>query len=105
MAIGSGDWDDGLLDLFGVPRSILPAICDSAGPLGMTDPDLFGAPIAITGMAGDQQAALIGQSCLEPGQTKATFARNRGLAIGWRAALCAGGFGVRRRITDSVAAR
>ncbi|HEX4873337.1 MAG TPA: glycerol kinase GlpK [Sphingorhabdus sp.] len=73
MAIGSGDWDDGLLSLFGVPRSILPEICDSAGQLGMTDSSLFGAPIAITGMAGDQQAALIGQSCLEPGQTKATF--------------------------------
>ena len=73
MAIGSGDWDDGLLSLFGVPRAILPAICDSAGQLGMTDASLFGAPIAITGMAGDQQAALIGQSCLEPGQTKATF--------------------------------
>lgn len=73
MAIGSGDWDDGLLSLFGVPRSILPEICDSAGQLGMTEPSLFGAPIAITGMAGDQQAALIGQSCLEPGQTKATF--------------------------------
>jgi glycerol kinase len=73
MAIGSGDWDDGLLRLFGVPRSILPEICDSAGQLGMTEASLFGAPIAITGMAGDQQAALIGQSCLEPGQTKATF--------------------------------
>jgi glycerol kinase len=73
MAIGSGDWDDGLLDLFGVPRAILPEICDSAGQLGTTDPELFGAPIPITGMAGDQQAALIGQSCLEPGQTKATF--------------------------------
>jgi glycerol kinase len=73
MAIGSGDWDDGLLGLFGVPRDILPTICDSAGPLGMTDPELFGAPIPITGMAGDQQAALIGQGCLEPGQTKATF--------------------------------
>lgn len=73
MAIGSGDWDDGLLSLFGVPRDILPAICDSAGDLGTTDPDLFGGAIAITGMAGDQQAALIGQSCLEPGQTKATF--------------------------------
>lgn len=73
MAIGSGDWDDGLLDLFGVPSAILPEICDSAGQLGMTDPDLFDAPIAITGMAGDQQAALIGQGCLEPGQTKATF--------------------------------
>ena len=58
MAIGSGDWDDGLLDLFGVPREILPAICDSAGQLGITDPDLFGGAIAITGMAGDQQAAL-----------------------------------------------
>jgi glycerol kinase len=73
MAIGSGDWDDGLLDLFGVPRAILPEICDSAGQLGMTDPELFGGAIPITGMAGDQQAALIGQSCLEPGQTKATF--------------------------------
>jgi glycerol kinase len=73
MAIGSGDWDDGLLDLFGVPRAILPGICDSAGALGVTHPDLFGAPVTITGMAGDQQAALIGQSCLEPGQTKATF--------------------------------
>jgi glycerol kinase len=73
MAIGSGDWDDGLLSLFGVPRAILPEICDSAGALGMTDPELFGAPIPITGMAGDQQAALIGQGCLEPGQTKATF--------------------------------
>ena len=73
MAIGSGDWDDGLLSLFGVPRAILPEICDSAGQLGMTKASLFGAPIAITGMAGDQQAALIGQSCLEPGQTKATF--------------------------------
>ena len=73
MAIGSGDWDDGLLDLFGVPSSILPDICDSAGQLGMTDAALFGAPIAITGMAGDQQAALVGQGCFEPGQTKATF--------------------------------
>lgn len=73
MAIGSGDWDDGLLSLFGVPRAILPEICDSAGQLGITDPELFGGAIPITGMAGDQQAALIGQSCLEPGQTKATF--------------------------------
>ena len=73
MAIGSGDWDDGLLGLFGVPRGILPEICDSAGELGMTDAALFGAPILITGMAGDQQAALVGQGCLEPGQTKATF--------------------------------
>lgn len=73
MAIGASGWDDGLLDLFGVPRTILPEIVDCAGPIGMTDPDLFGAAIPITGMAGDQQAATIGQACLEPGQTKATF--------------------------------
>ncbi len=73
MAIGDAGWDDGLCELFGVPRSILPDIVDSAGSLGTTQPDLFGVPIPICGMAGDQQAALIGQSCLSPGQTKATF--------------------------------
>ncbi len=73
MAIGTGGWDDGLLDLFGVPRSILPTIVDCAGAIGETLADLFGAPIPITGMAGDQQAATIGQACLHPGQTKATF--------------------------------
>ena len=73
MAIGSSGWDDGLLALFDVPRGILPEIVDCAGEIGMTKPELFGRPIAITGMAGDQQAATIGQACLEPGQTKATF--------------------------------
>ena len=73
MAIGSSGWDDGLLALFDVPRSILPEIVDCAGEIGMTKPELFGGSIAITGMAGDQQAATIGQACLEPGQTKATF--------------------------------
>jgi glycerol kinase len=73
MAIGSSGWDDGLRDLFGVPRNILPEIIDCAGPIGTTLPELFGGAIAITGMAGDQQAATIGQGCLEPGQTKATF--------------------------------
>jgi glycerol kinase len=73
MAIGSSGWDDGLLALFDVPRTILPQIVDCAGEIGTTLPDLFGSPIKITGMAGDQQAATIGQACLEPGQTKATF--------------------------------
>lgn len=73
MAIGSAGWDDGLCDLFGVPRRILPEIVDCAGPLGTTLPELFGGAIPICGMAGDQQAALIGQACLSPGQTKATF--------------------------------
>ena len=73
MAIGSGGWDDGLTELFGVPRDILPEITDCAGPLGITLPDLFGGEIPITGMAGDQQAATIGQGCFAIGQTKATF--------------------------------
>jgi glycerol kinase len=73
LAIGSSGWDDGLLSLFNVPRGILPEIVDCAGKIGTTLPDLFGGPIKITGMAGDQQAATIGQACLEPGQTKATF--------------------------------
>ena len=71
MAIGSGGWDDGLIDLFGAPTAALPEIVDCAGRYGETT--LFGAAIPICGMAGDQQAATIGQSCLQPGQTKATF--------------------------------
>jgi glycerol kinase len=71
MAIGSGHWDDGLIELFGAPRRALPEIVDCAGHYGATT--LFGAPIAICGMAGDQQAATIGQACLTPGDTKATF--------------------------------
>jgi glycerol kinase len=71
MAIGSGQWDDGLIDLFGAPRAALPEIVDCAGQFGETT--LFGAAIPICGIAGDQQAATIGQSCLKPGETKATF--------------------------------
>ena len=73
MAIGSGGWDDGLMDLFGVPRDILPEITDCAGDLGTTLPEHFGGGIRISGMAGDQQAATIGQGCFAVGQTKATF--------------------------------
>ena len=70
MALGGG-WDDELIDLFGAPRAALPEIIDCAGPIGETT--LFGGRIAITGMAGDQQAATIGQACLAPGDTKATY--------------------------------
>jgi glycerol kinase len=73
MAIEGGGWDAGLLSLFDVPPQILPQIVDCAGDIGMTLPEYFGGAIAITGMAGDQQAATIGQACLRPGQTKATF--------------------------------
>ncbi len=64
MDIRHGRWDDDLLDLFGVPRAALPQIVDCTGELGRTDTDLFGAAIPIAGMAGDQQAAAIGQACL-----------------------------------------
>jgi len=74
MAIdGMRGWDDGLCDLFGVPRAILPEIADCAGSFGTTLAGWFGAPIAIAGLAGDQQAASIGQACLAPGDTKATY--------------------------------
>lgn len=73
MSIGSGGWDDGLADLFGVPRVILPEIVDCAGRFGETLANLFGGAIPICGMAGDQQAASIGQACLTPGDSKATY--------------------------------
>ena len=66
-------WDAELLDLFGVPRAALPEITDSAGNFGETQADLFGGPIKICGIAGDQQAAAIGQTCFGPGETKATY--------------------------------
>jgi glycerol kinase len=73
MALESRTWDNRLCDLFGIDPSSLPQIVDCAGPIGETDPALFGSPIPICGMAGDQQAATIGQGCLKPGDTKATF--------------------------------
>ena len=71
LALDANDWDDGLCALFGVPRAALPTLTDSAGTFGATT--LFGAPIALCGLAGDQQAATIGQGCLRPGDTKATY--------------------------------
>jgi len=74
MAIdGGGGWDAGLCDLFGVPMALLPEIVGCTASVGTTDPALFGGAVPICGMAGDQQAATIGQACLSPGQTKATF--------------------------------
>ena len=67
----AGGWDDDLVALFGAPREALPEIVDCAGSIGETT--LFGGRIAVTGMAGDQQAAAIGQACLTTGETKATF--------------------------------
>ncbi len=115
----------GCCDLFGAPAGALPEIVDCAGRLRRDRPGLFGAAIPICGMAGDQQAAAIGQACLAPGETKATYgtgafvlthtgaaapvSRHRllttvGVAAGGRAALRAGRLGVRRRQPDPVAA-
>ena len=71
--INTGSWDDELLKLFRVPRTILPQVRDSASDFGSTDPSLFGAAIAIRGIAGDQQAATIGQGCFKPGMMKSTY--------------------------------
>ncbi|MEE4315672.1 MAG: glycerol kinase GlpK [Erythrobacter sp.] len=73
MGLEDAQFDESLCDLIGVPWSALPGVTDMAGPLAMTDPALFGSAIPITGLAGDQQAATIGQACLAPGQTKATY--------------------------------
>ena len=73
MALDSGEWDEDLCAMFGVNPASLPRIVNCAGLIGETDPALFGRPIPVCGMAGDQQAATIGQGCLAPGDTKATF--------------------------------
>jgi glycerol kinase len=73
MDIRTGLWDAALIELFGVPPRALPEIVDCAGVFGETLGEHFGAPIPIAGMAGDQQAAAIGQCCLRPGETKATY--------------------------------
>lgn len=71
--IGRGQWDDELLAALNIPRSLLPEVRDSADDFGTTDPALFGAAIPIRGVAGDQQAATVGQACFEPGMLKSTY--------------------------------
>ena len=66
-------WDDGLLALFNIPPSVLPKVVASSGVVGQTDAALFGTPIPIAGIAGDQQAATFGQACLKPGMVKNTY--------------------------------
>ena len=73
MRLDGRDWDVELCDLFQVRAAALPAIVDSVGAVGTTDPALFGGAIPIAAMIGDQQGATIGQGCRTPGATKATF--------------------------------
>jgi glycerol kinase len=71
--IHRGDWDEELLRLIRVPRALLPAVRDSSEIYGETAPGLFEQVIPIGGIAGDQQAALVGQACFEPGMAKSTY--------------------------------
>ncbi|MET4805954.1 glycerol kinase GlpK [Limibacillus sp. MBR-115] len=71
--IHEGDWDEELLEIFRVPRSVLPDVRDCAADFGESLPDLFGGAIRIAGIAGDQQAATVGQACFSPGMMKSTY--------------------------------
>ena len=71
--IHSGQWDDELLNILRVPRSMLPEVKDSSAKFGDSVADIFGGAIAISGIAGDQQAATIGQACFSPGMIKSTY--------------------------------
>jgi glycerol kinase len=71
--IHKGDWDDELLALFGAPRSLLPEVRDCSAEFGVVAAEHFGAPLPIRGVAGDQQAALIGQACFRPGMAKSSY--------------------------------
>ncbi|MFS2040773.1 glycerol kinase GlpK [Agrobacterium tumefaciens] len=66
-------WDDELLSILDIPRAMLPEVLDCAADFGVTDKALLGAEIPILGVAGDQQAAVIGNACFEPGMMKSTY--------------------------------
>jgi glycerol kinase len=71
--IGRGCWDEDICKLLDIPMAMLPEVRDSAGDFGMSRADLFGGPVPILGVAGDQQAATVGQACFSPGMLKSTY--------------------------------
>jgi glycerol kinase len=71
--IRTGEWDDDLLTLFGIPRQLLPRVVASAGVVGTAAAEWFGYALPIAGLAGDQQAALFGHGCVSPGMAKVTY--------------------------------
>ncbi|HUC65469.1 MAG TPA: glycerol kinase GlpK [Stellaceae bacterium] len=79
--IRAGAWDEGMLRLFRVPRAILPEVRDTAGEFGTSAPEHLSASVPIRAMIGDQQSALIGQACVEPGMVKATYGTGAFLLI------------------------
>ncbi|MEZ5855105.1 MAG: glycerol kinase GlpK [Hyphomicrobiaceae bacterium] len=73
MDLSTSAWDTALLEMLDIPAPLLPEIRDCAADFGTTLPELFGKPIRIAGIAGDQQAATVGQACFTPGMMKATY--------------------------------
>ncbi|MGE3150049.1 MAG: glycerol kinase GlpK [Pseudorhodoplanes sp.] len=73
LDIHAGRWDKDLMRRFGVPEGIVPNVGDCCSDFGVTRPELFGGAIRILGMAGDQQAAMVGQGCFQPGTLKSTY--------------------------------
>ena len=73
LPLDSAQFDPALCDLFGVPHAALAEVTDTHGGIAQTDAGLFGRALPICGLAGDQQAATVGQGCLAPGETKATY--------------------------------
>ncbi|MGQ0581292.1 MAG: glycerol kinase GlpK [Reyranella sp.] len=73
LDIRKGTWDSDLMKILGVPASMLPRVVDCSGELGVTTADFLGAPVPVLGMAGDQQAATVGQACIKPGMIKTTY--------------------------------
>ncbi len=73
LDIRYGAWDADLARLLGVPMALLPKVVDCSGELGVATADFLGAPVPVLGMAGDQQAATVGQACIKPGMVKVTY--------------------------------
>jgi glycerol kinase len=73
LDLATGEWDDELLGIFDIPRTMLPTLVPSSGRIGEIEPHLLGARIPISGIAGDQQAALAGQACFRAGLSKNTY--------------------------------
>jgi glycerol kinase len=71
--IHTQDWDDDLLEILNIPRAVLPEVKDCSTLFGTTPAELFGAPLPVAGVAGDQQAATVGQACFRPGMLKSTY--------------------------------
>jgi glycerol kinase len=71
--IRTSSWDEALLDIFKAPRECLPEVRDTISEFGVTTPDIFGRPIPVFAMIGDQQSAAVGQNCLKPGDIKSTY--------------------------------